>query len=90
MNCNCISEVKDRIKSELPQKNETYSKLKIKMVVCEGACLLSSKNNRLVGGISIPFTIVHEPVGRKKETTVHMTAKYCPFCGKATEEAEEE
>lgn len=77
--CNCINEIRNRIKTELPEKNPEYSKLNIIDVSCDNLGLLLDSPAHSV--LSIPFTIEHEPVGRKKKTTLNMIAKYCPFCG---------
>ncbi|WP_138751145.1 hypothetical protein [Paenibacillus sinopodophylli] len=89
MNCNCLSEIKARLKDELP-KQDQYAKLKIISVDFSNAAFLMN-GNRIESTLSTPITITHEPIGRKKSTNINMTISYCPFCGKsAKEESEQE
>lgn len=79
--CDCIKEIQDNIKNDIT-KNEKYSKLEIKSVECGNtACII--EENKLVARLAILFTVHHQQIGRKKNTTINMVAKYCPFCGKA-------
>lgn len=77
--CNCINEIVENIKNKKGELSEVhkYERLKIEDVACdiegwsaEGATLL------------IPFTILHKPIGRKTRTTLNVSARFCPFCGK--------
>lgn len=82
--CNCINNIKNRIQEELPKKNKEYEKLDIISVECNDKALLLEEDG-VKAIIAIPFTIYHEPVGRKKKTIINMSTKYCPFCGKKYE-----
>lgn len=79
--CSCIKTVKERIKSEVAEKNPDYSNLEIHNVTCDGEAWVFTKSGT-VSGLSIPFTAYHKPIGRKKSTQINMVARYCPFCGK--------
>ena len=82
--CNCINDIEKRIEEELPSKNKDYEKLDIIYVECnDKALLLEPDGAKHV--MAIPFTIYHEPIGRKKKTIVNMSTKYCPFCGEKYE-----
>ena len=80
MNCNCVSEIKDRLAKELPMKNAEYANLKIDSVSMDGECFIYS-GNKLIDSLSMPITIKHQPVGRKTKTTTNILFSYCPFCG---------
>lgn len=80
--CNCIREIKDRVKNEIVQLNTDYKDLEITKVECENEVWIFTDNNKMVSGLSIPFIAEHQPVRRKKKTTINMIATYCPFCGK--------
>ena len=82
--CNCISNLENRISEELPKKNKEYEKFDIISVECNDRAILLEED-RAKAIIAIPFTIYHEPVGRKKKTIINMSAKYCPFCGEKYE-----
>lgn len=84
MNCNCLLEIREKLKNELPEKNPNYANMKIISVSIDGECFLYSEN-KMVTGLSIPATIKHEPIGKKKSTTINLTASYCPFCGEECE-----
>ena len=79
MNCDCISEIKERMLDMLPTKAE-YANMKITSIDFDGECFLYGEN-RMVSALSIPVTIHHEPIGRKKQTKTNLTISYCPFCG---------
>ena len=81
--CDCIKEISNRLKNELPEKNSDYAKLVIIDASCDNTGWVFDSPAHQI--LSIPFTIEHEPVGRKKRTTVNMIAKYCPFCGQPYE-----
>lgn len=85
MNCDCIKELKERLKTELPVKNSSYANMKIISVSIDGECFIYGANKMHLG-LSIPATIMHEPIGRKKTITINLTASYCPFCGEPTAE----
>lgn len=87
--CNCLENVKDRIKNELPSKNPDYANLDITKVYSENEAWLFPKSGGMTTGLSIPFIAEHKPVGRKVKTTINMVAKYCPFCGEKYEDEED-
>ena len=77
--CDCLKEMKDKIKNEIPQKNKEYSKLEIESVGCDNEIIYMTGDSKCK--LFIPFTIEHQKIGRKTKTTISMLAKFCPFCG---------
>jgi len=81
MNCNCVFELKESLKTEIP-KNSKYANLDIINVSLDCECFLFV-GNKMISSLSIPVIIEHKPIGRKKITRTNMTISYCPFCGKS-------
>lgn len=78
--CDCIKKIENKVKNDI-KKNKEFKNLEIESVICCGAAWIEN-DGKLVTGLTIPFEIHHRPVGRKKKTTINMTANYCPWCGK--------
>jgi len=80
MNCNCLEEIKERAKRELPIKGDTYKGMIIEKVEFIGEGFIDSDRS-IEHTLSIPATLHHQPIGRKKKTEISFTISYCPFCG---------
>lgn len=80
--CDCIKKEKKKLKNRI-KEIPGYANIEAEYVECDNAVLLLGPVHT---GIAIPFTIYHKPVGRKKKTTVNITATYCPWCGKRYDE----
>lgn len=78
--CDCIKEIKLRMAVKLP-KIEEYKGMIIRDIECHGEAFITD-TDPIYECLSIPFTVYHEPIGRRKKTDMNMVAKYCPFCGK--------
>lgn len=78
--CECIKNVKHKIRHEIPLKNNSYSDLKIEKVDCDNEAFIFTDSG-MITGLGIPFTAHHQQIRRKTKTTINMIATYCPFCG---------
>jgi hypothetical protein len=79
--CDCVKRICNDIREgEFSKKNPEYAKLNIIDAGCDLSGWIFGKKS-VNPTLFIPFTITHEPIGRKKTTAVKMIAKYCPFCG---------
>ena len=81
MKCNCLNEIKERAIRELPIKSDSYKGMVIEKVEFDGEGFLYD-DNTMLHTLSIPATLYHQPIGRKKKTEISFTISYCPFCGK--------
>ncbi|WP_443659917.1 hypothetical protein [Clostridium algidicarnis] len=79
--CNCIKEIEERIKRELPIKNDRYKDMKINKVTFEGVAMFA-------GGYEAysPVKLECEYTNKKgtkviKRIKENFSHKYCPFCG---------
>ena len=79
MKCDCIIVIKEKLREELP-KSPTYAAMKILSIDIEGEGFAYA-GNKTVHVFSVPVTVTHEPIGRKKTTKTHLIVSYCPFCG---------
>lgn len=85
MNCDCLTERCEKLKKDLPKRNQAYARLEIISVFIDGESLVYN-DGKLEVGLSIPLTVTHKPIGRKKTTAVKLLASYCPFCGMPTKQ----
>jgi hypothetical protein len=86
--CNCLSETIQRVKSELPEKNRTFANLNITNASFDNECIIFESG--VPTQLCYPITIKHDPIGRKKQTTINMLGSFCPFCGEAIKKGAEE
>lgn len=82
--CDCIKKENEKLKNRI-KEIPGYANIEAESVECDNAVLFFEQHYT---GIAIPFTVHHKPVGRKKKTTVNITATYCPWCGKRYDEKE--
>lgn len=82
--CNCISEVKKKIEENLELYNKDLANVQIHSIECDNAVLLIGDSKVQIG---TTFTVNHDPIKRKKSTTINILPPYCPFCGKPYKEA---
>ncbi len=87
--CDCVKRICNNIRTgEFSKANPSFAKLNI----IDASCDLSGwtfGEKAVAPALFIPFAIVHEPIGRKKSTTIKMIAKYCPFCGGKMEQEDD-
>lgn len=90
MNCDCLKKIEADLKEKLPKQDAEHAGMVIKDVSFDNKALILFGEQSGGINLSIPLTVIHEPMGRKKKTTVSMMAKYCPFCGTPTAKKQNE
>lgn len=75
MNCNCLEEIKNRIRNEQDKLGIVGG---IKSVECVQEAIIFGESTTL--NTFTTFSVKIE--GKKKEKTLNFHHKFCPFCGK--------
>lgn len=87
--CNCLKQIEERAKNELPLKNSEYSGIKILRAEFENKCFDITDHCKLK--LYIPLKIEWDTVTKKGKTihrhkVINITGHYCPFCGERLED----
>lgn len=83
--CECLKKEKERLKTELPAKNKSYSNLEINKVTCDSESIIYGEDDTTFDMITIPFTLHHQNISKGKKpvktTGINLMISYCPLCG---------
>lgn len=82
MNCNCVTDLENKVVQDQPIKGKVVQKATLRK-------LLTFNNE---GGLSYRPCIEMELEleGRKRPQTIEIAYSFCPFCGESIAEKEEE
>lgn len=86
VNCNCIEDIKARLKEKLSKEKE-YEGKDINLTIGNTCWLFDGGGKRMYSEVEISYPYVTKTgKDRVKKSSVNITYSYCPFCGKKVEE----